>query len=396
MNFITEQIHNSWNDAEIKVRVIIPVMITLTVITSFAGVSFYQSEKNNLITELNYKGQSISASLSAFAINNMATEKLEKLSTYSSELIASQKTLHHVVFYKNNSPILTINSGSMREKLRPETLKYFKSSVYSPDSNEQVGFVRISLSTQQIEDHLATRIFQITVVAVIIVIISTILLSWLLEKVIANPLERLSHKIQMITHGRFNSRVSFESFGEIGHLFKDINALRIRLKRKQDELFSDVKDRKNKNPLNLQVSGHKALIIDDDKLILMQAQKLLEKNEMKVLLANSGKEALQVLNEYSVDLILLDLVMPEMSGFDVLNVIQSNTKLAEIPVIVCSSITDKEYIVKALNSGAIDYVIKPFDNKEFMARVKTHLRTSLREKELEKIVERRLESLRNI
>ncbi|RDH86004.1 MAG: hypothetical protein DIZ80_00590 [endosymbiont of Galathealinum brachiosum] len=389
-------LHNYWKDANIKSKIIIPVMISLSIISIVTGISLYNSEKSGLINELNYQGDNIASSLSAYAIRPVSTADHDLLTRYANKLIADKKIINHVSFYKNNTPFLTINSGSIREKLRPETLKYFKSPIYSPDNKTEVGFVRISLSTEQIENYLARRVVEITAISALIVIISSVLLSWLLEKVISRPLEKLTHKIQMISHGRFDNRVSSESIGEMGHLFENINGLRIRLKRLQSNLFKSNRERKSKKHLNIKPKGLKALVIDDDKLILMHAQKLLEKNNMAVILADHGKKALSILKNEQIDLILLDLIMPEMSGFDVLNEIKSNKDIEKIPVIVISSISDKDYIVKALNSGAADYVIKPFNNQELLARVKTHLRTSLREIELEHILDERLDSLKNI
>jgi CheY-like chemotaxis protein len=381
--------------ANFKAQIIIPVMLALTVISSFAGIGFYQSEKKSLTEELFLKGQTLVSSLSAFAINPLYTSNEEVLLIYGQKFLDQYFDINHISFYKGDNVYLTINSNSAREKISPETLQYFKAPIFSPN-NELIGSVRISLSTQTIDERMATRIFEIVFMATIAITLSTILLSWLLEKTISVPIERLTHKIQMISQGRFNYKIPTDSEDEIGHLFKDINTLRIRFKRKQDSLIAALTKRKKNSVLDVHAAGSTALVVDDDEVIQLHAKKLLEKNSMDVMLASNGNEALTILNESKVDLIVLDLIMPEFSGFEVLESLRKNPELNQIPVIAVSSISDKESIVKALNGGAVDYVIKPFDNHELIARVKTHLRASFREQELEKIIAERLTSLNNI
>lgn len=396
MSDISNRISTYWHEANFKSRIILPVMFALTAVTSFAGFNFYQSEKNNLLEELNLKGQTLSTSLSAFAINPMANNNKNALRAHADKFLENQSSLQHVSFYKGDSPFLSINSDSVRQKLRPDTLKYYKAPIFTPDDSQQIGFVRISLSTQDIEDHLSVRLFEIILISTFTIIIASVLLSWLLEKAVISPLERLSHKIQMISHGRFNYKVPSDSWGEIGHLFKDINTLRIRFKKKQEELFSALLNRQKTASDHFNSDGQKILVVDDDEVIQKHAKKLLEKNNMDVLVANNGKQALDILKETPVDLVLLDLLMPEVSGFDVLNNIRQNKQFQLMPIIVVSSVIEKESIVKALNNGAVDYVMKPFNNQELMARVKTHLKKSIREKELEQFIEERLASLKTL
>jgi len=115
---------------------------------------------------------------------------------------------------------------------------------------------------------------------------------------------------------------------------------------------------------------------------------------MKTICAVNGIRALKLILETDIDLILLDLSMPGITGFDVLESLNTENFQKNIPVIVISSNTEKESIIKALNNGAVDYVMKPFNKNELMARIKTHLKVSLREKELEHIISERIESLK--
>lgn len=110
------------------------------------------------------------------------------------------------------------------------------------------------------------------------------------------------------------------------------------------------------------------LIIDDDVAIGNLEQEVLEREGYLVQRAYSGTEALLLLKEKKPDLILLDLMLPGMSGEDILPQIQG------IPVIVVSAKTAVEDKVELLLDGAVDYLTKPFDTKELLARIKVRLR----------------------
>lgn len=110
------------------------------------------------------------------------------------------------------------------------------------------------------------------------------------------------------------------------------------------------------------------LIIDDDVAIGNLEQEVLEREGYAVQRAYSGTEALLLLKEKKPDLILLDLMLPGMSGEDILPQIQG------IPVIVVSAKTAVEDKVELLLGGAVDYLTKPFDTKELLARIKVRLR----------------------
>ena len=109
-------------------------------------------------------------------------------------------------------------------------------------------------------------------------------------------------------------------------------------------------------------------IIDDDIYINAMLTELLEKNDYKTLSAFSGTEALYMLSENTPDLILLDLMLPGLSGEKVL------PKIKDIPVIVMSAKADVHSKVKLLLDGASDYITKPFDTAELLARIAVQLR----------------------
>lgn len=121
------------------------------------------------------------------------------------------------------------------------------------------------------------------------------------------------------------------------------------------------------------------LIVDDSDEILFFLSTLLEEEGYDTIEANNGEKALDLLAENMPDLILLDIRMPGIDGFEVCKRIKENKKLFEIPIIFLSGAAEINDKLEGLRIGAVDYVTKPFKKEELMARLKTHL--SLREKE---------------
>ena len=97
-------------------------------------------------------------------------------------------------------------------------------------------------------------------------------------------------------------------------------------------------------------------------------------DDYELIVAINGLEAIELLEDLKPDLILLDILMPEMDGYDVLRRIKKNLNLEHIPVILLSAITDSGSKTKGFSLGAVDYVTKPFEIVEVKARVKIHLR----------------------
>lgn len=127
---------------------------------------------------------------------------------------------------------------------------------------------------------------------------------------------------------------------------------------------------------------HKILIVDDEKTnidILMNALK----DEYRIIVAKNGEQALERIASDNIDLILLDIVMPGISGYEVCRKIKESRKSADIPVIFISSLSDELNESEGLDAGAIDYIIKPFSMAIVKARVKNHIRLRDAMKELE-------------
>ena len=113
-------------------------------------------------------------------------------------------------------------------------------------------------------------------------------------------------------------------------------------------------------------------------------KKRLERLGNKVITANDGKEGIIELMSHGkeIDLILLDIVMPEMNGFEVLKHIKGSKEFNNIPVIMISSMDDKDSIYRCIKMGADDYVTKPFDKEILNARISSSIeRKQLRDKE---------------
>ena len=114
------------------------------------------------------------------------------------------------------------------------------------------------------------------------------------------------------------------------------------------------------------------LAVDDKKENLDIILDIL--SDYDVIPVTSGQKALQVIDEEDIALVLLDIVMPELDGFQVCQILKNNTKTRHIPIIFTTAKTDEESISKAYEAGADDYVSKPLKKAEVIARVKTQLK----------------------
>lgn len=125
------------------------------------------------------------------------------------------------------------------------------------------------------------------------------------------------------------------------------------------------------------------LLVDDQPAGLTHLADYLTHAGYEVLVAENGHRALQQVRATPPDLVLLDLVMPELDGFAVLHALRLDPALAAIPTIVMTSQTDLSERLRVFAAGAVDYVTKPFFPEEVLARVQTHLRLRALQRELE-------------
>lgn len=128
---------------------------------------------------------------------------------------------------------------------------------------------------------------------------------------------------------------------------------------------------KSPNPFTLQ--GHNILIVDDTPVNLGVIVSYLESYGFGIRIARSGETALKRVQYDPPDLILLDILMPGMDGFETCRQLKTLEATQDIPVIFMTSLTATEHKVKGFEVGAVDYVTKPLHQEEVLARVKTHL-----------------------
>jgi PAS domain S-box-containing protein len=125
------------------------------------------------------------------------------------------------------------------------------------------------------------------------------------------------------------------------------------------------------------------LIVDDKPANILALESLLADKDRTILHALNGKEALQTLLNKEIDLIILDVQMPEMDGFEVANIIKSNKRTKDIPIIFASAERkDHEFMLKGYEEGAIDYLSKPLNPGIAKAKVSVFLKIQLQKKEL--------------
>jgi two-component system, sensor histidine kinase and response regulator len=115
------------------------------------------------------------------------------------------------------------------------------------------------------------------------------------------------------------------------------------------------------------------LVVDDNPRNLQVISTLLSANGYKTAVVNSGANALKYLELRNPDLILLDIMMPEMSGFEVCKIIKEIDRYKDIPVIFLSAKSELSDIIMGFKLGAVDYITKPFRIEEVLVRVRTHL-----------------------
>jgi putative two-component system response regulator len=119
------------------------------------------------------------------------------------------------------------------------------------------------------------------------------------------------------------------------------------------------------------------LLCDDELMNRKVASKILGKEGFSVIEAHNGKEAIEALHTHKIDLILMDLMMPVMDGYEATNIIKKDDELSTIPLIIISALSDKEAIIKGLELGADEYLTKPFDLTDFRLRIKNAIKIGI-------------------
>jgi len=117
----------------------------------------------------------------------------------------------------------------------------------------------------------------------------------------------------------------------------------------------------------------KILVVDDSYINLSLLESYLEGEDYTVITESSGKRALEIAEKESVDIILLDVMMPDIDGFEVCRQLKLSEKVKDVPVIFLTARSDSDSLVEGFNLGAVDYLKKPYRSIELLARVKAHL-----------------------
>lgn len=124
---------------------------------------------------------------------------------------------------------------------------------------------------------------------------------------------------------------------------------------------------------NSSFSKSTILVVDDNPTNLGVIFDVLDESGLEVLVAQDGESAMQKIKYVIPDLILLDIMMPGIDGFETCSQLKSNPSTSEIPIVFMTALSNTEQKVKGLSLGAVDYITKPFQKEEVLARIKVHL-----------------------
>lgn len=119
----------------------------------------------------------------------------------------------------------------------------------------------------------------------------------------------------------------------------------------------------------VRLSRPNILVVDDDDFQHKLIRKLLEKKDYHLIFASNGNEALNMMRKAQPDLILMDVMMPDMDGLETMRIIKSEPKLAKVPVIMITGKSDGQVVGDSMKVGATDFVVKPFDKATLIAKV---------------------------
>ncbi|MCC6803577.1 MAG: response regulator, partial [Anaerolineae bacterium] len=135
----------------------------------------------------------------------------------------------------------------------------------------------------------------------------------------------------------------------------------------------------------------KVLVIEDERYLLEDITELLEYTDFEVQGANNGSEGLEAAWEYAPDLIICDIMMPDLTGYDVLEQIRENPDTANTPFIFLTAKADRDSLRQGMEMGADDYVTKPFTSADLLAAINTRLK---RQTQIAVRLEKSIESIK--
>ena len=147
--------------------------------------------------------------------------------------------------------------------------------------------------------------------------------------------------------------------------------------------------------LHIDLTGCSVLIVDDTQANVHVLIEILEREGFKVFVANDGESGVRIASRAIPDLILMDVMMPDIDGYEACRRLKAADELEEIPVIFLTARGDLEGIVEGFESGGVDYVVKPFKKEELLARIRTNLERAILARELLHLNEQLEETVRS-
>lgn len=123
--------------------------------------------------------------------------------------------------------------------------------------------------------------------------------------------------------------------------------------------------------------GENILIVEDSPTQVEKLKYLLEKNDFIVSIAYNGREALSLIDKGRPSIVITDIVMPQMDGYELCSTIKGNKNLSDIPVILLTALSESMDVIKGLECGADSFIMKPFDEKYLLSRIRYSLRNKL-------------------
>ncbi len=139
----------------------------------------------------------------------------------------------------------------------------------------------------------------------------------------------------------------------------------------------------------METINNSILIVDDNHENIKVLGIALKDKDYNLTVAFNGPDALEILDTTAVDLVLLDVMMPGMDGFEVCRRVKANPNLKDIPIIFITALTETSNIVKGFEVGGVDYITKPFKKEELFARVNTQLQIQNQRRQLEQTIQSR-------
>jgi two-component system sensor histidine kinase/response regulator len=119
------------------------------------------------------------------------------------------------------------------------------------------------------------------------------------------------------------------------------------------------------------------LAVDDNQMNLLVMRSMFKYQEYKLYYADCGQMAIEMARQLHPDMILLDVVMPDISGFEVCRILKEDEAFNEVPILFITAADEIEFIIKGFEAGGVDYITKPFRFEEIMLRIKTHFQYKL-------------------